>query len=430
MVTYIYRYLSEMKTIQLIGEHNVRPAGAIHTGASKSISNRMLLMRRLYSPDTELHNLSESEDTQWLQKGLTSGETEIYAGDGGTTARFLAVYLATRPGEHILRGSARMNERPMAKLFDALRQLGAEISYLEKEGFLPVSIKGCKPEPGSTVHFENPESGQFISALCLVAPSVGMTISYSGAVTESYIQLTLALLAECYVQAEAWHDPETERSVIEIHRSTPVLPAEYVVENDWSSAAFWMEWMLQAPMGMELYLDKLLPDSIQPDAYAMHYFEMLGLSFRETDNGIMVKKAARPDGSEFHFDLEYNPDLFPALACSVAALGLNASFAGLHSLVYKESNRLQSVAEGLAKLGVDAGYDPEESEFFIRAGKLRPTDEAIDTFSDHRIAMAFSALVPSLGKITINDPGVVKKSYPEWWAHVQTYVKDIQLIEK
>jgi len=418
-----------MKSIQLIAEHTARPAGEIHTGASKSISNRMLLLRRLYGPGTELHNLSASEDTQWLQKGLESEGTEIYAGDGGTTARFLAVYLATRPGEHILRAGARMSERPMAKLFAALEQLGAEVRYLEKQGFLPVSIKGCRPAAGSSVHFEEPESGQFISALCMVAPSAGMKISYSGEVTESYIQLTLALLAECYVHAEAYHDPESGHSVIEIHRSTPVLPAEYVVENDWSSAAFWMEWMLQAPMNTELYLDKLLPDSIQPDAYAMHYFEMLGLSFRETDNGILVRKAARPDGNEFHFDLGYNPDLFPALACSVAALGLRATFAGLHSLVHKESNRLHSVGEGLRKLGMDAGFDPEESEFYIRGGRLGPTEEPIETFSDHRIAMAFSALVPSLGKITINDPGVVKKSYPEWWAHIRAYVKDIQLVE-
>ena len=417
-----------MKSIKLIAGGAARVSGDIDTGASKSISNRMLLLRSMYAPGMELHNLSQAEDTRLLLQALEEKGEEIYAGDGGTTARFLAVYLATREGSHILRAGERMSQRPVRKLFDALTALGAQIRYLDKEGFLPVHIQGCRPEPGASVHFENPESGQFISALCLVAPATGMRISYSGEVSESYIQLTLSLLAECFVQAEALYDADAGCSVIEVHRSTPVLPDSYVVENDWSSAAFWMEWMLQNPQGTELYLDKLLPDSIQPDAYAMHYFEMLGLAFRETGNGILIRKAGRPDGTEFDFDLAYTPDLFPALACSVAALGVKAGFTGLHSLVHKESNRLHSVAQGLQKLGVDVQHDGI-SEFYVQGGRLKASTEGIDTSSDHRIAMAFSALLPSLGEITIHDPAVVQKSYPGWWQHVQAYVKDIQIVE-
>lgn len=403
----------------------IRIRGSIDVGASKSISNRILLLKALYNGNFILGNISDSADTRYLQAALEGSDVHLFAGDGGTVARFLMVYAASQEQEMQIDGTARLRERPIAKLAEALQEAGVQISYLEKEGYLPLQIKGVAPKSGLTLRIDQPESSQFISALLMWLAGKGGVLQFRGELSYSYIQLSLNLLQMFYVGHEVGMDEEGWIS-ISIGPGTPVFPEVFVVENDWSSACFWMGMLAQMEKGAEVELVGLQTDSLQPDAGMQEYFAMLGVKINDSEAGILLRKIADPDVQEMYFDLYNMPDAFPILACTCAAMGIKADFDGLQSLVFKESNRLESVADGLRKLGVEVAHNGVD-QFSIIGGKVEKKGQKIDSFQDHRIAMAFASMVGVKGEIEILNPEVVDKSYPDFWKQMKEFVEGIEI---
>lgn len=403
------------------------PKGSVFVGASKSISNRILLLKHIFNSDVQLGNLSTSEDTKYLQAALESTQNTLYAGDGGTTARFLMAYAATQNERLLIKGSERLESRPMGKLAESLEKLGVQIEYLGSTNALPMAITGMGEMPQFKIHIDQPESSQFISALLMIGAKKGAHISFSGDVSFSYIQLTLNLLSELYVTSQVGEDEEGNIHVI-VGPGAPVFPEWYVVENDWSSASFWMGMIAQSPKNSEIELVGLQLGSAQPDASVVNYFEMLGVKVSDSEEGVLVKKVMNPESDNLYFELSSTPDVFPILAITCAAMGLKACFGGLFSLVHKESNRLETVATGLRQLGYKVQHNGID-EFEILGGKGFKNGQLIKCDKDHRIAMAFASMISLEGEINIDEPEVVKKSYPEFWDHLKNYVRGIQLAE-
>lgn len=403
------------------------PQGSIFVGASKSISNRILLLKHIFNSDVQIGNLSNSEDTQYLKAALESTQDTLYAGDGGTTARFLMAYAATQNERFLIKGSERLESRPMGKLAQSLEKLGVQIEYLSAPNSLPMAIKGNGEISNFRMHIDEPESSQFISALLMLGAKKGAHISYSGEVSFSYIQLTLNILSELYITCQVGEDEEGNVHVI-AGPGAPIFPEWYVVENDWSSASFWLGMVAQSPKNTEIELVGLQLGSSQPDANVINYFEMLGVKVIDSEEGVIVKKVGNPESNNLYFELSSTPDVFPILAVTCAAMGLKASFGGLFSLVHKESNRLETVAKGLGDLGYEVRHNSKD-EFEILGGKGEKKGQVIKCDKDHRIAMAFASMISLEGDLEIDEPEVVKKSYPEFWEHLKCYVRGVKIGE-
>lgn len=385
--------------------------------ASKSISNRVLIIQALTHPSFSIENISTAEDTLLLQKILKENNSStIYTGDGGTTFRFLLAYLCTLNKAFELSGSAQFNRRPIAPLVDALRKIGADIRYLQNEGLAPVQIFPS-PLQGGEVSVDASVSSQFISALMLIGPVLphGIRIHLSNeVVSSSYIQMTAAVMNEFGVKVywnERWIDipPQSYQS------------KNFEVESDWSAAAFWYQWISMLPPGNKVLLKGLKKTGIQGDEYAWTIFSWLGVNSIETSNGMLIFKTSDTITHDFSssIDLKNSPDLAPAFIAALAAHRIKAKIIGLQTLVIKESNRIQALQSELQKLGVatSAGNDWLSIDDFID-NDLKDI-LWLDSHDDHRIAMAlapFSILYPG---IRLSNPYVVKKSYPAYWEQLQ-----------
>jgi len=403
--------------------------GEANPGGSKSVSNRMLILRALAGVSMPIYNISQSNDTAILIGLLKENPTEWNVQDAGTAARFSAAYLATRQGEeHILTGTGRMLERPMKPLLDALQYMGAEITYLEKEGYLPVSIKGNKLVGG---HFKLPHdvSSQFVTALALIAPfsSNDMVIEFDEfPLSAPYIQMTLNMLSDLYIHHEViYHDHGGQK--ITIFNGTPSFPSEYWIEQDWSSASYWYAAVALSDSG-EIRLDGYTDESVQGDKVVASMFDALGVTTRFTEDGIVIKKTAKPESEDFEFDFSDYPDLAPTFAVVLPLLGIHAHFSGLHTLAHKESDRVAVLAENLDSLGIRAlvGNDGSTLEIFP-APKILQGNAVIRTHNDHRMAMAFAPAVLRSGTLTIDNPDAVSKSYPTYWEELQKIYKFSEL---
>lgn len=406
-------------------EKDPLPRGSIFVGASKSISNRILVLKHMYNSDVQIGNLSNSEDSQNLSKALESSQNILNAGDGGTTARFLMAYAATQNERLVITGSERLQERPMGKLAQALSKIGVQVEFLGQENHLPMAITGLPNLPILNLHIDQPESSQFISALLMLGAKKGIKLSFNGDITFSYIQLTLNILKELYIDFEVGEDEEGNIHIV-VGPGTPVFKDWYVIENDWSSASFWMGIIAQSSKNSEIELVGLQLGSIQPDAEVIHYFAMLGVKVSDTEEGILVKKVSNPESDNLFFELSSTPDVFPILATTCAAMGIKASFSGLFSLVHKESNRLETVARGLRQLGYEV-MNNELDEFEILGGKGIKNRQLINSDKDHRIAMAFASMISLEGELEISEPEVVNKSYPAFWEHLSKHVLGLKL---
>lgn len=399
--------------------------GSVFVGASKSISNRVLLLKHLYDSDVQIGNLSTSEDTQYLKKALESSSDLLCAGEGGTTARFLMAYAASQEQRLVIDGSKRLRERPASTLLDALKVLGAEIEYINDYGYLPVAIKGNPDKMGGAVHVNNPESSQFLSALMMLGACKGLEITFTGDISWSYLNLTINMLNELYISCEI-DELEDGTVWMKAGPGKPVFEDWYVVENDWSSACFWLGMVAQSPIHSEIELVGLQLGSQQPDAGIVPYFELLGVKISDSEEGIRVQKTGNPIVDSLFFDMSMMPDAFPILACTAAAMGLKSSFIGLHSLIHKESNRIETVANGLRLLGMKVEHNGVDS-FDIIGGKLEKNGQEIETDFDHRIAMAFASIICVEGDVIIKNPSVVNKSYIDFWEHLSKHVGGVEL---
>lgn len=381
--------------------------------ASKSISNRLLLINVLSANPELPENLSDSDDTAVMLKALQSDCSHVDVGAAGTSMRFLTAYLALRPGRHVITGSERMKKRPIAILVDALRQLGAEITYMENEGFPPLEIVGQELK-GGTISLPGNVSSQFVSALMMIAPMIkgGLTIELTGKiVSQPYIRMTLKTMEQLGVKG-SWNG-----SVIEIPEGKYQHKSSFV-ESDWSAASYWYEIAALAPR-LTVKLTGLDLDSLQGDSEGRNIAAKLGVSTKQdASDNTLVLTASGKALSHLEYDFNSQPDIAQTFVVMCCCMGVTFHFTGLESLKIKETDRITALINECRKIGFvlqsnnvdDLGWDGTTCEV---------SDEAILTYKDHRMAMAFAPAAMKIGKVRIDDPGVVSKSYPNYWNDLQ-----------
>lgn len=377
--------------------------------ASKSISNRALILNALSSSPYGVENLSDCDDTNLMVNALRSAGTDFNVGAAGTTMRFLTAFLANRPGEWTITGTERMKNRPIKVLVEALNALGARITYLEKEGFPPLRISDAALQ-GGEISLPGNVSSQYISAILMVAPLMeqGVTLHLEGEiVSRPYIHITLQLMKQFGVSA-TWED-HTIRVLPQSY-----TPIRFTVESDWSAASYWYEMMALSPTA-EVELLGLFKDSLQGDAAGAKLFERLGVETCFTDRGVRL----RHTGSccrKLTYDFVNEPDLAQTFVVTCALLGVPFRFTGLQSLKIKETDRIAALQTELRKLGYVL-RDEQDSMLSWDGERCEPeAHPVIATYEDHRMALSFApaALVRSEG-IEIAHPEVVSKSYPHYW---------------
>lgn len=384
---------------------------------SKSISNRALIINALSGGATDLANLSDCDDTSVMINALRRMPDVIDIGAAGTAMRFLTAYLSVRGSTHVITGTERMRQRPIGPLVDALRYMGADITYIDKEGFPPLRITGHELT-GGRVEMPGNVSSQYVSALLMIGPAMknGLELHLSGQiVSRPYIDLTLSVMREYGAEAE-WSDIDT----------ITVSPRQYDhkayrIESDWSSASYWYEMMaLSADTENSLRLIGLRDGSLQGDSVVRYIFSLLGVktAFRaSTDDAgseVVLSRHLRTL-PRLDYDFTGSPDLAQTLVAGCCAMNIPFHFKGLGSLRIKETDRIEALKRELMKLGFMID-DIEGQELVWSGRRCLASREAIDTYDDHRMAMAFAPLAIVYPGIRINNPGVVSKSYPQFWA--------------
>ena len=385
--------------------------GRIQITGSKSESNRMLLLQALY-PKITLDNLSNSDDTVAMKSGLESDKNMVDIGHAGTSMRFLSAYYSTLENqEKILTGSSRMQERPIGVLVDALRQLGADISYLKNEGYPPLLIKG-KRLTASEVRLSANISSQYITALMLIAPSLpdGLRLYLEGKITSiPYIEMTLSLLHKIGV------DAIFSGQDIQVFPKKDITQITHAVESDWSSASYYFS-MVALAKEADVSLSTYKKDSLQGDRVLMDVYQQFGVKSSIENNTLALKKQTM-GSTHVQLDLSDAPDIAQTIAVTCYGLGLSCSLTGLHTLKIKETDRLVALQNELSKLGATIEITDKSLHLHKRTNPIR-SNVLIETYHDHRMAMAFAPL-GLLVPIRIQDADVVTKSYPGFWKDLE-----------
>ncbi|EHQ43209.1 3-phosphoshikimate 1-carboxyvinyltransferase [Myroides odoratus] len=376
---------------------------------SKSESNRLLLLQKLF-PQLVVENVADSDDVVAMQEGLAHKTAVVDVHHAGTAMRFLTAYFALCQNQTVvLEGSERMRNRPIAPLVDALRALGAQITYTAKEGFPPLRIDGIEAE-GGTVEISAAISSQYISALLLVGTRLkkGITIQLLGEITSRpYIEMTLSILRELGAQTSF------EGQTITVFPPLQLQQTHFTVEADWSSASYYYSLLALSPLGTTLRLGKYKKVSLQGDSILPSIYAKLGVeTVFEADDYIRLTKRAEAQPT-FEADFNDTPDLAQTVVVSCFGLGIACHIQGLHTLKIKETDRLVALQNELAKLGgqLVVTADSLTLDAHRSTGMTVP---AIDTYQDHRMAMAFAPLVMQMD-LLIHEAEVVSKSYPAFW---------------
>ena len=400
--------------------------------ASKSISNRALVIHALtggavvpelacHTPTFRLENLSDCDDTEVIVRALRDNPYEMDIKAGGTAMRFMTALLSVRDGEeHVLTGTERMKHRPIGVLVDALRRLGADISYVDAEGYPPLLIKGRQLN-GGELDVPGNISSQFITALLLIGPMLknGLTLQLTGdVISRPYIDLTLWMMREYGADAE-WTDYNT----IEV-KPHPYRERPYYIENDWSAASYWYEMMaLGKNEDDEVVLEGLMDGSKQGDSSVRYIFSLLGVKtiFKDKQGGVPTTVRLRHSGRcvpRLEYDFNNSPDLAQTFVVCCALLDVPFHFTGLSTLKIKETDRIEALKREMRKLGYVI-HDVNNSELFWDGERCEPNLEAgIDTYEDHRMALAFAPAALRFEGLKINNPQVVTKSYPKFWEDI------------
>ena len=411
--------------------HPIR--ATINLPASKSISNRVLIIRALSGCNFQIKNLSDCDDTNVMLSGLELPDI-IDVGAAGTTMRFMTAYLSQLEGQvHTITGSERMKQRPIKVLVDALRTLGADIDYLGEIGCPPLRIHGKKLACTDVLDMDGSVSSQYISAILMIGPmlSTGLKLRLDGEVaSRPYIEMTLALMRHFGADAE-WRD---NVSFIEVKPSPYHYELdEFVVESDWSAAAFWFEIIaLRGIRNKDLIkLPGLTVGSLQGDSVGMFLFDRLGCAFNGANNSIRAEHNFYSSNSQ-NIDFAKCPDLVQAMVVASCLGDFPFLYTGLESLHIKETDRIEALKSELMKLGyVLRGGDDGEGDLMWQRGSCRKQKSpVIETYKDHRMAMAFAPACIKLGEIRIADPGVVSKSYPHFWDDLKMAGFTIEEVEE
>lgn len=392
--------------------------------ASKSISNRLLIMQFLSDQKIGIDNLSDATDTILMESLLGNVAFNRKRQDArdlcvldcesaGTVLRFLAPVLSLQSGKWLLTGSQRMKQRPVKSLCDALRSLGATLEYTEKEGYPPLTITGGKLK-GGTVNIDASESSQYITALMLVAPYLaeGLNIVLENTVaSRPYIRMTLNLMQQAGIHALL------DGNIIRV-ASGAYQNSRFFVEPDWSSASYWYELCALVPE-LRLLLKDLKLNSLQGDSVLTEVYARLGVTTLESSSGLEIINSHKAE-SNFTFNFTDFPDLVPAVAATCAALNLDARLTGLENLAIKESNRLEALYTELSKIHDRIEILGKGCLNLSRNSYFRmPLLIRFQTYNDHRMAMALAPLATKYNPVIIENPHVVKKSYPSFWDELQ-----------
>lgn len=407
------------------------PSRLQHTAklpASKSISNRALIIHALSGGKILPENLSNCDDTEVIVAALKDNPYEINIKAAGTAMRFMTAYLAVNEGkEHVLTGTERMKHRPIGILVDALRFLGADIEYIGEEGFPPLRIHGKRLD-GELLEVPGNISSQYISALLMIGPTLnnGLKLRLTGdIISRPYIDLTLWTMREFGADAE-WSDYDT----IEV-RPQPYKEHPYYIENDWSGASYWYEIVaLSKDPEATVQLEGLMDGSRQGDSSLRYIFSLLGVktTFQTKKQGIPTTVTIQRTGRcvpRLEYDFINAPDLTQTFVVTCALLNIPFHFRGLSTLKIKETDRIEALKKEMRKLGYVI-KDANDNELIWEGERCEPDLESgIDTYEDHRMALAFAPAACRIDKIRINNPQVVTKSYPNYWNDLKSSQFDI-----
>lgn len=381
----------------------------LEISGSKSISNRALLIKALCKESFTIDNLSVSDDSSTMKALLDHQGPEYDAHHAGTTFRFLTAYFSLKTGEQILTGSERMKQRPIGPLVDALRTIGADIEYLENEGYPPLRIKSFQGQKTATLNIASDISSQFISALCMIAPTLpqGLTLELEKElVSRPYLMMTLNMMS--YFGVEHLFNNNT----IGI-RHQEYKPKDFIVESDWSSASY--HYLIAGLLpGSKIELSKYFEESLQGDSEISKVFSQLGVDTHFQDNSIVIQSTENKV-DEFEYDFIEIPDTAQTFASWAAGNGVAIRYNGLKTLAIKETDRVAALTEELSKLSIKIQKD-ESGEFeYVQIGKAHSNQiPHFETYNDHRMAMALAPL-SIVSPVIIKDPKVVSKSYPNFW---------------
>lgn len=398
---------------------------------SKSECNRALVISALSKGTVTVDNLSDAADTELLVKslesvvdssdsnpntqdpGLTTPDSQLIdIGPAGTAMRFLTAFLSIQSGSFTLTGTERMKQRPIGILAEALKTIGAEITYLENDGFPPLQISGPLKQTSDSVKIKGDISSQYISALLMIAPSLpqGLTLEIEGDLTSKpYVDMTLAMLAQVGIN-HVW-----EENKISI-ATQPFKTAKLYVEPDWSAASYWYAIAALADEA-SIFLPGLNGYSLQGDSKITEIMANFGITSQFKDGGVFLKKEAKPLSRKI-FDLKECPDLAQTIIVVCAALGHDCTFTGLETLKIKETNRVLALQTELAKIGVKL-IEKNLSYKLDCSGLFFPEKMFINTYEDHRMAMAFAPLALKIKQLEVEEKEVVNKSYPYFWKDLE-----------
>jgi len=382
--------------------------GVVNLTASKSESNRVLIIRALCEQHFPIHNLAAAKDTKTMVSLLAEKGKIKDVGPAGTTMRFLTAYYANTPGTWTLTGSERMRNRPIAILVDALKSLGANVEYLEKDGCPPMKIQGGKLK-GGKITIDGSVSSQYLSALIMIAPSLtgGLEMELTGKIASiPYLKMTLALIAEFGAKYTF------EGSIIKIEEGK-YQGKEFTVEADWSAASYWYQ-IAALSDEANITLKGLKEVSLQGDSAIVEMYKTFGVE--STFNGTQVKllKSNTNSADTFDYDFSDCPDVAQTLAATLIGLNVKGHFKGLESLRIKETDRITAIKNELEKFGASIDILPDD-EIQINQATVSSYNGAIETYDDHRVAMSIAPLCLKIDRIEIKEPNVVAKSYPDFW---------------
>jgi len=389
--------------------------GTISLPTSKSISNRVLIINALaYSPFS-VENLSDSDDTMVMKQVLNSNTDKFDIGHAGTAMRFLTSFLSKVVGKWEITGSERMQQRPIKILVDSLNQLGAKIEYINNEGYPPLRIFGSNLK-GGALELDGSVSSQYISALLMIAPTIegGLTLTLTNKITSaSYIDLTLKLMARFGIKYK-WEG----NKITIVEQSYMAIP--FAVEADWSGASYWYEMAVLADEA-NILLEGLQLNSLQGDCAQAKWFEDFGIKSEQIGNSVRLSKTGIEQPSKYIQNFVGNPDIAQTFAVLCVCKKVPFHFSGLETLKIKETDRINALIVELGKLGATL-YEPKPGEL-AWDGEIDETKfksiVTIDTYHDHRMALAFAPVALVNGKILINDPMVITKSYPGYWDNLR-----------
>jgi len=393
-------------------------AGNIRITGSKSESNRLLLLQGLF-PKLKIENISNSDDAQVMGKGLAIENGTVDIHHAGTAMRFLTSYFASQEGKEVLlTGSQRMTERPIGVLVDALRSMGAKIEYAQNEGYPPLKIIGQKLVEKS-VSIPANISSQYISSLLMIGPNLpnGLELELVGKITSvPYIKMTLALLDQIGVENTF------EGNSIKVGHKKVVEERTLVVESDWSSASYFYSIIALSEVGSEITLSSYKEESLQGDSVLSSIYKDFGVETHFGAHEITLKKISKSK-AKIEQDLANAPDIAQTIAVTCFGLGIGCHLTGLHTLKIKETDRLEALFTELSKLGCDISVT--DKSLTINPSETMNSDIVIDTYNDHRMAMAFAPLAMKT-RLKVNDAEVVSKSYPDFWNDLESLHFDIK----